>query len=126
MLFLDTSVLVEALTGPRRAGPAMRSAVERGERLMLLALVLYEWLRGPRAPAEIADQETLFPADIVVPFEAQDAALSAKLYRSVKRPRGREIDLAIAACAINREALLWTMNRADFADIPGLKLYQAA
>jgi predicted nucleic acid-binding protein len=32
------------------------------------------------------------------------------------------MDLAIAACAIRREAELWTLNGADFKDIPGLRL----
>ena len=45
---------------------------------------------------------------------APEAALSAKLNRSLRRPRGREIDLAIAACAIRREAELWTLNSADY------------
>jgi predicted nucleic acid-binding protein len=53
----------------------------------------------------------------------EDAALSAKLYRPEQRPRGSDIDLAIAACAINHGARLWAVNRADFADVPGLKLY---
>jgi predicted nucleic acid-binding protein len=39
----------------------------------------------------------------------------------VKRPRGREIDLAIAAHAISRDARLWTLNPNDFDDIPGLE-----
>lgn len=125
MVLVDTSVLVEGLTGPRRAAPAIRSAIQNGELLLLPALVLYEWLRGPRSSDELADQETLFPSEHALPFEAEDAALSARLYRSVRRPRGREIDLAIAACAIHRGAPLWTANRADFADIPGLTLYQA-
>jgi predicted nucleic acid-binding protein len=38
------------------------------------------------------------------------------------RGRGREIDPAIAAVAIVREAGLWTLNTADFKDIPGLQL----
>ena len=40
----------------------------------------------------------------------------------VPRARGREIDLAVAACAIADGASLWTLNRDDFRDIPGLKL----
>lgn len=36
-----------------------------------------------------------------------------------KKPR---IDLAIAVCAISREAELWTLNGADFQDVPGLRL----
>jgi predicted nucleic acid-binding protein len=40
----------------------------------------------------------------------------------VSRSRGREIDLAIAACALVREAQLWTLDEKDFRDIPGLRL----
>ena len=73
-------------------------------------------------PRELATQESLFPSEAAVPFGWQDAALSAKLYRSVLRARGREVDIAIAACAITHEAQLWTLNTADFEDIPGLRL----
>lgn len=86
------------------------------------ALVLYEWLRGPRLPQELRLQEVLFPSEAALPFEVADARISAELYRSAPRARGREVDLAIAACAIRREAELWTLNRADFADIPRLRL----
>jgi len=46
----------------------------------------------------------------------------SNLYRKVRRPRGREIDLAIAATAILRDAALWTLNRDDFRDIESLPL----
>lgn len=117
-------MLVESLTGPRRMSPALRQVILHGEQLLLSALVLYEWLRGPRSREEIADQEDLFPAAQAVAFDPEDALLSARLYHSVPRPRGREFDLAIAACAINREAQLWTLNTADFVDIPDLHLYR--
>jgi predicted nucleic acid-binding protein len=87
--------------------------------------VIYEWLRGPRAPGEIADQEDLFPIRAALPFGPEDAALSADLYRSLRRARSRELDIALAACAIRREAELWTLNPTGFADIPGLMLLQA-
>jgi predicted nucleic acid-binding protein len=122
LILLDTSLLIDGLTGPRRSASAIRGAIELGERIALPSLVLYEWLRGPRLPQEIAAQEALFPAEAAIPYGPPEAALSAKLYRSVRRPRGREIDLAIAACAISRQAKLWTLNRADFEDIPGLRL----
>jgi len=123
VIVLDTSALIDSLTGPRRSAPALRSAIETGERLLLPALGLYEWLRGPRLPEELAAQEALAPSESAVAFGAQEAALAAKLYRGVRRPRGREIDLAIAACAIGRDARLWTLNPADFEDIPGLRLW---
>ena len=40
----------------------------------------------------------------------------------MKRVRGREIDLAVAACALADGAALWTLNQRDFDDIPNLKL----
>jgi predicted nucleic acid-binding protein len=39
------------------------------------------------------------------------------------RARGREIEIAIAACAMSWHASLWTLNPDDFADIPGLRLF---
>ncbi len=122
MIVLDTSVLIDSLSGHRRSAKALRSAIEQGERIIIPCLVLYEWLRGPRSPSEIATQAALFPAESALPFGPREALLSAELYRSVKRPRGREIDLAIAACAIIRNAGLWTLNTADFRDIPQLRL----
>jgi predicted nucleic acid-binding protein len=117
---LDTSVLVDSLAGPQRSLAALRRLIDRGERLLVPALVLYEWLRGPRTSRELADQDALFPAETAVPFGPREAAIAADLYRAVKRPRGREVDLAIAACALAWGADLWTLNRDDFKDIPGL------
>lgn len=122
MILLDTSVLVDSLCGPRRSAPALRRLLEAGNRILVPTLVLCEWLRGPRLEQELAAQQALFPSESAVSFGPQEAALSAKLYRLVRRPRGREIDLAIAACAIGRQAALWTLNTADFADIPDLRL----
>jgi len=124
MIVLDTSVLIDSLSGPKRSAAALRKVIENGERILLPSLVLYEWLRGPRLPAEIAAQEALFPADESLVFGSREAALSAQLYKSLTRPRGREVDIAIAACAILREAELWTLNTADFNGIPKLRLAQ--
>lgn len=122
MIVLDTSLLIDALTGPRRSAPALRRAIEQGERILLPSLVLYEWLRGPRRPAELAAQQALFPAAAALPFGPAEAARAAQLYVALPRPRGREIDLAIAACALVLGAPLWTLNPRDFRDLPGLKL----
>ena len=122
MIHLDTSVLVDGLTGPRRSARALRALIENGERIVLSSLVLYEWRRGPRRPEEIAAQEALFPSDESAPFGTAEAAVAAELYRKMSRPRGREIDLAIAACAITQRARLWTLNLRDFRDVPTLAL----
>lgn len=123
MIVLDTSVLIDSLTGPGRSAGALRAVIERGERLLVPSLVLFEWLRGPRLAQELAAQEALFPSESVLSFAYREALLSARLYQSVRRPRGRELDLAIAACAIVHEAALWTLNTADFRDIRGLRLW---
>ena len=53
MIVVDTSALVDSLTGPRRSAAVMRALLAEGERLVLPALVLYEWWRGPRLEPEI-------------------------------------------------------------------------
>ena len=126
MIVLDTSVLIDALTGPRRAAAALRGAIERGERILLPTLVLYEWLRGPRQDEELEAQEALFPAATAVSFGPAEAARAAQLYLRLPRARGREVDLASAACALTLDARLWTLNRKDFRDLPGLQLYEPA
>jgi predicted nucleic acid-binding protein len=123
VILLDTSVLIDSLTGDQFLLPNLRAVIAGGEPVKLPALVIYEWLRGPRTRDEIIEQEDLFPSARAIMFGPKEAALSADLYRSVRRARSREIDIAIAACAIVNEAQLWTLNRADFADIPGLRLY---
>lgn len=47
---------------------------------------------------------------------------AARLYSGLRSPRSRGADLAIAACALQHQAGLWTVNRRDFADIAGLQL----
>lgn len=122
MIVVDTSALIDSLTGPRRSAPKLRQLIEEGERLVLPSLVLYEWLRGPRLEEELAAQEALFPSDGALPFGPDEAAEASALYGRAPRPRGREIDLAIAAHAILEDAALWTLNPKDFEDIPGLEL----
>ena len=124
MIHLDTSILIDALTGPRRSSAALRAAIAAGERLAVTSIVLYEWRRGPRHAAELAIQDRLLPSSSAVPFDAVAAASAAALYRNLKRPRGRELDLAIAACALVHDASFWTLNIKDFVDIPDLVLYR--
>jgi predicted nucleic acid-binding protein len=124
MTHLDTSVLIEALSGQKPLAPRLRQLLDRGERIFLSTLVLYEWRRGPRIPEQLEAQEALFPSGDAIPFAPAEALVAADLYKKVKRPRGREIDIAIAACAVTHEAQLWTVNPADFKDIPRLTLLQ--
>lgn len=85
------------MSGSRSYFPDLQRQVMAGEQLLLPTVVLFEWLRGPRLRHELV---------------------------SLSSPRNRQIDIAIAACAIVRQASLWTLNTRDFADIPGLELYR--
>jgi len=122
VILLDTSVLVEALGAGGKLRETLRDVIAAGDRLAIPSLVLYEWLRGPRLPEELEAQEALFPAKEALVFGSFEAKVAAELYQAVSRPRGREVDLAIAASALAWEATLWTLNVDDFHDIPGLDL----
>jgi predicted nucleic acid-binding protein len=122
MIHLDTSALIAALTGDRVALPTLRRLVTDEVRLGVCSIVLYEWWRGPRADDELADQERLVPSSAAVPFGPAEAQVAAEIYLQLSRPRPRAADIAIAACAITQGAALWTLNPADFRDIPGLEL----
>jgi predicted nucleic acid-binding protein len=119
-------VLVDALTGPRRSLAALERMVAAGHVIGIATLVLYEWHRGPRIPEELSDQESLFPASEARPFGWAEALRAAEVYRAARRARGRDMDIAIAACAIEQRAKLWTLNPEDFRDLPGLELYEPA
>lgn len=122
MILVDTSALIDSLTGPKRSAPRLRALIRDGERLTIPTLVLYERLRGPRDQAELDAQDALFPPTTSQPFGPAEARIAADLYQHLKRPRGREMDIAIAACALAMGASIWTLNPTDFRDIPGLAL----
>lgn len=122
MIVIDTSALIDSLCGTQRSLPRLTALIESGERMVLPAIVLYEWLRGPRVPQELLVQEELFPRENALSFGPAEAGVAAGLYKDVRKARGREIDLAIAASALALDAALWTLNTDDFHDIPGLRL----
>jgi predicted nucleic acid-binding protein len=122
MILLDTSAMIGSLAGRRQSAPALRRFVADGLRLGVCTLALYEWWRGPRTPQELAHQEALFPREAAFDFGIEEAGLAAQWYRRLPRARGREMDLAIAACAVVNDASLWTLNPEDFRDVPGLTL----
>ncbi|HEY7392676.1 MAG TPA: hypothetical protein VH640_29415, partial [Bryobacteraceae bacterium] len=68
-----------------------------GTQLVMPVLVLYEWRRGPRTPADLNVQRRLIPDETCLPFTVTEASIAADLYRRLSGARGREMDIAIAA-----------------------------
>ena len=122
-IHLDTSVLIDALTGRRRSLDRLERTVSSGHVIGLSTLVLYEWRRGPRTAAELTWQESLMPSSHARVFGGSEAVAAAEIYRGLRRARGRDMDIAIAACAVAHGARLWTLNPDDFRDLPGVELY---
>jgi predicted nucleic acid-binding protein len=120
---LDTSVLIRVL-GSTDGIDLLEEAHARGDRLAISALALFEWLRGSHTSEQLIVQQRLFPDAGIVWFGASEARTAALVYRNVPRARPRQADIAIAACAIEYGAALWTLNPKDFEDIPGLTLYR--
>ncbi len=122
IVHIDTSALIDALTGPRRSLDILIRLTDEGHRLAISSVVLYEWLRGPRTRSDLDAQEALLPSEHAVSFGPAEAAVAARLYKTVSKPRGREIDLAVAAAAIANGAAMLTLNPEDFRDLPGIRL----
>ena len=82
-------------------------------------------MRGPRVAEELAIQEDLLASEGALTFGPEEAEAAAGLYRAVDDARGREVDIAIASHGVVRGAAVWTLNVADFEDLPGVTLYES-
>lgn len=122
MILIDTSALIGSLCGKRPSEDRLDEFMSAGERFRLSTITLYEWYRGPRTETELEWQELLFPSERALPFGYVESVIASEIYRNVKSPRRREVDIAIAAIAISNDVFFWTLNRRDFEDIPGLRL----
>jgi hypothetical protein len=86
VILLDTSVVIDGMTGNRRLLPVLLRLSAQGENLVLCTMVLYEWLRGPRSPVELALQESLLPSEAALRFDATDATAECGII-SLRVPR---------------------------------------
>ena len=119
MIQLDTSVLIEHLTGSPQSSSPLRAALETGERLGLSAIALYEWLRGDRRPEEVEAQERLFPSQVAVAFGPAEARVAADLYRLVGRARTREADIGDRGLRVGRRGAPLDAQREGLRRHPG-------
>ena len=122
MYHLDTDFLVYAIgcAGPERE--RLLSLSETDVPIQISSIAWYEYSRGPRRPEQLAAARSFFLEDGVVPFSEEIAGEAAMLFQSLGSPRRRAADVAIAATAIARGAILLSRNSRDFEDMPGLRL----
>ena len=118
IFLLDSNICIYVLEG---RGEKLRDRIEArspGE-LVTSSIVYAEVIRGldPRDHKKFARAERLFDAFPIQPFDRE----AARHYRSVPFRRGR-FDRLIAAHALALGLTIVTSNRADFTDVPGLKV----
>ena len=113
MISLDTNYLINALVeGSPEAGRVF-AWLEAGEDLCVSSVVWYEFLCGPVDDDAIDTIRTII-CDRVLPYTADQAVESARLFNAVGRKRGLRVDSIIAASAIVTNASFATDNTVDF------------
>ena len=87
-------------------------------------------VRDPRPDQAMAALEDLLRGspilDLTVPIAERAARIRQELLDQGKRPARRGFDIVIAATAIEHDLTLVTRNVGDYADISGIKLYEAS
>jgi predicted nucleic acid-binding protein len=120
---LDTDFLIRAVASPGRAEFQRLEELAAGDAVFeMSALAWCEFARGPRSPDELAAARAFLGPGAVLDFTELTAERAADLFRRRKAKKRRAGDLAIAAAALVRGAVLLTGNPKDFDDIDGLVL----
>lgn len=121
---LDTSIAI----GLRDDDPVIVSRAEALGPGLALSIITWVELEGgvyrdpPFADVRRRRLDILIAAMPVFPFDADAAQAYGVIVRQVGYSRRKILDRMIAAQALVHDAALVTLNSADFADIPDLKL----
>ena len=114
MILLDTNVLIRMLVEGTSAADRVSRWIASGEDLCTSAICWYEFVSGPVDDEGIALAGAAI-ADRVIPFTADHARESSRLWNATGRARRMRIDAMVAAASIVTTAELATENREDFA-----------
>ena len=121
MILLDTKYLIGALVQGAPEARRLLHWMEDQETLCTSAVVWYEFLCGPIDRDGVALMQSILQ-DRVIPFTAEQAVESARLYNACGRQRRLRVDAMIASAAIVADASLATSNIEDFRLFTGYGL----
>lgn len=113
MICLDTNFLIGGVTEARPESHLLLTWFKAGETFCTPAPAWYEFLCGPVSPPQIHAMLAFLNKGII-PFEASQAEIAARLFNAVERPRRLRVDAMIAATAISQKARLATLNTEDY------------
>ncbi len=91
----------------------VQSWVAEQEPLCTSSVCWYEFVTGPVDERGIRIVQSVIH-NRIVPFSAEQAAVSARLFNATGRMRRTRIDAMIAAASIDTGSTLATRNRSDF------------
>jgi predicted nucleic acid-binding protein len=126
---LDSDIMISRLEGDHATVELMRRLAPAGTAISIVTYMeTYQGvLRGTRSVGIEARFNALMVSMPILDFtiEAAErcASIRQDLFNERRRVRQRALDLITAAIAIEHDLTLVTRNTADYADIPGLKLF---
>jgi predicted nucleic acid-binding protein len=121
MILLDTNYLIRILVPGSIESLQVVDWFKAGEALCTSSVAWYEFLCGPVDDEGILVILALLQ-DRVLPFTADQASESARLFNAAGRKRQLRVDAMIAAAAIVSNARLATGNTEDFRTFSPLGL----
>lgn len=127
---LDSNIIIPYLADELETVPLVEGLAPFGISMSIVTyLETYQGtLRSPDPKGAQDKFEHLLEIVPILPLSLSVARRCARLREDLalqgKRVRNRVFDLVIAATALEHELQLVTRNHSDFADVPGLVLYQ--
>ena len=121
MIHLDTNCLVDVHAPRSRVRLLLRPRLAVGEKVSCSVLAWAEYLCGPLSRQERELSWQLIEGS-PVPLDSFATELGAQFFNSTGRRRGSLADCLIAAIAISSDAVLMTLNEANFLVFESLGL----